>query len=59
MLRHPHYLEVPWDLGGHRGTTEPQHHLWWLIALLVLFAMFLVGVGVTEGLFQGPVSSVL
>jgi hypothetical protein len=50
MLRHPHYLELPWDLQGHRGTTEPQHHLWWLIALLVLLAMFLIGVGVTEGI---------
>jgi hypothetical protein len=51
MLRHPHYLELPWDMREQRGTTEPQHYLWWLIALLVLFAMFLVGVGITEGIF--------
>ncbi len=48
MLRHPHHLEVPWDIRGHRET---QHHLWWLIAILVLFAIFLIGVGVTEGIF--------
>ena len=50
MLRHPHYLEVPWDIQGHRMTTGPHRHLWWLIALLVLLAMFLIGVGVTSGL---------
>ena len=49
MLRHPHYLALPWDLRGHRGNAEPQHHLWWLIALLVLLAMFLIGLGLTEG----------
>ena len=50
MFRHPHYLEVPWDLRGRHGATEPQYHLWWLVALLVLFAMFLIGVGITEGI---------
>ena len=48
MLRHPHYLELPWDIHRQRTTTE-HHHLWWLIALLVLLAMFLIGVGVTQG----------
>ena len=50
MLRHPHYLEVPWDMHGHRLTTGPHRHLWWLIAVLVLLAMFLIGVGVTHGI---------
>lgn len=50
MFRHPHYLEVPWDIQEHPGTTGPHHHLWWLIALLVLSAMFLIGVGVTYGI---------
>ncbi|TKS58469.1 MAG: hypothetical protein EWM72_03008 [Nitrospira sp.] len=50
MLRHPHYLEVPWSVHGHHETTESHRHLWWLIALLVLLAMFLIGVGVTSGL---------
>ena len=34
MLIHPHYLEVPWDIHGHRVTTGPHRHLWWLPALL-------------------------
>jgi hypothetical protein len=50
MFRHPHYLEFPWDIHGRRATTEPHRHLWWLIALLVLLAMFLIGVGVTQGI---------
>ena len=51
MFRHPHYLEVPWDMQGHRATRGTHRHLWWLIALMVLLAMFLVGVGVTHGIF--------
>jgi hypothetical protein len=50
MFKHPHYLEIPWDIQEHPGTTEPHRHLWWLIALLVLLAMFLIGVGVTYGI---------
>ena len=50
MLRHPHYLEVPWGVHGYHETTESHRHLWWLIALLVLLAMFLIGVGVTSGI---------
>lgn len=49
MLRHPHYLEVPWNIHWHR-TTEPHRHLWWIIALVVLLAIFLIGVGVTSGI---------
>jgi hypothetical protein len=50
MFRHPPYLEVAWDTRGHRATSGSHRHLWWLIALLVLLAMFLIGVGVTSGL---------
>jgi hypothetical protein len=50
MFRHPHYLDGPWDMQGQRAPTEPHHHLWWLIALLVLLAMFMIGVGVTYGI---------
>ena len=50
MLRHPHNLEVPWDLHGQHETTGPHHYLGWLIALVVLLAMFLIGVGVTHGI---------
>lgn len=48
MFRHPHYLEVPWDVHWEQAT-ESHRHLWWLIALLVVLAMFLIGVGVTSG----------
>lgn len=50
MIRHLHYLDVPWDMHWHQGATRYHHRLWWLIALLVLAAMFLVGVGVTSGI---------
>jgi hypothetical protein len=50
MFRHPHYLEAPWDMHRHPVAGGPLRHLWWLIALLVLLAMFLIGVGVTSGL---------
>ncbi|MEP6957356.1 MAG: hypothetical protein ABI980_01375 [Nitrospirota bacterium] len=49
MLRHPHYLEVPWNIHSHRMTESPRH-LSWVIALVVLLAMFLIGVGVTSGI---------
>ncbi len=50
MIRHPHYLELPWGIHEHHETREPHRHLWWLIALLVMLAMFLIGVGVTYGI---------
>jgi hypothetical protein len=50
MFRHPPYLEVPWDTHEHRAVGGSHRHLWWLIAILVLFAMFLIGVGVTSGI---------
>ncbi len=49
MFRHPHYLDLPWGMHGHRATTGHHRHLWWLIALLVMLAIFLIGVGVTQG----------
>jgi hypothetical protein len=49
MFRHPHYLDLPWGMHGHRATTGPHRHLWWLIVLLVMLAIFLIGVGVTQG----------
>lgn len=52
MFRHPHYLEGPWDTRGHRATPGSHRQVWWLIALVVLLAMFLIGVGVTSGLIS-------
>jgi hypothetical protein len=48
MLRRPKYLEIPWEVHWQHDKTEPHHHLWWLMALL-LAALFLIGVGVTSG----------
>jgi hypothetical protein len=50
MFRHPHYLEIPWDVHWHGEPAGHHHHLWWLVAAIVLVAMFLIGVGVTSGL---------
>ena len=49
MIRHPHYLELPWEIHWHPAVRH-HHHLWWLIALLVLLGIFMIGVGVTTGL---------
>lgn len=49
MIRHPHYLELPWEMHWHRAATH-HRHLWWLVPLLVLLAIFMIGVGVTTGL---------
>ena len=50
MLRHPHYLDLPWDIHWHRVTAGSHRHLWWLIAVLTLLTTFLIGVGVTQGI---------
>jgi len=52
MFRHPHFLEVPWDIHWHHEAARPQRHFWWLIAALVLLAMFMIGVGVISGTAQ-------
>jgi hypothetical protein len=50
MLRHPHYLDVPWNIHWNQEATRQHRHLWWLIAILILLGMFLIGVGVTSGI---------
>ena len=50
MLKHPHYLEIPWGIEGHHANRGTHRHLWWLITLIVLLAIFLIGVGVTHGI---------
>jgi hypothetical protein len=50
MFRHPHYLEIPWDIHWEPGAGVRHHHLWWLIAGITLLAVFLIGVGVSSGL---------
>jgi hypothetical protein len=50
MIRHPRYLEIPWNVHWHQRETGPHRHLWLFMAVLILLAMFLIGVGVTSGL---------
>jgi len=49
MFRHPKYLDIPWDVHWRHDKTEPHHHVWWLMALLVA-ALILIGVGITSGM---------
>lgn len=49
MFRHPRYLEIPWQVHWDQKEAGPHHHLL-LMAILVLIAMFLIGVGVTSGI---------
>jgi hypothetical protein len=50
MFRHPKYLDIPWSIHWQHEETGRHRHLWWLMALLILAAMFLIGVGVTSGI---------
>ncbi len=50
MFRHPHYVEIPWDLHWHDTPHATHHHHWWLSAALTFLAIFLIGVGVTSGI---------
>jgi hypothetical protein len=50
MFRHPKYLDIPWNIHWQQEETGRHRHLWWLMALLILAAMFLIGVGVTSGI---------
>ncbi len=49
MFRHPKYLEIPWEFHWHHEETKPHYHVWWVIGFLIVAAIFLIGVGVTDG----------
>ncbi|MCS6289041.1 MAG: hypothetical protein H8K10_08715 [Nitrospira sp.] len=49
MFRHPRYLDIPWEIHWH--TEGGSHHHRWLMVLLIVAALFLIGVGVTSGLW--------
>lgn len=51
MFRHPQYLEFPWAAQGHETVQRNHHLLWWLIAGIMLLALFLMGVGVASEMF--------
>ena len=48
MFRHPRYLAIPWEIHWDHKEAGPNHHLLLMVILIVL-AMFLIGVGVTSG----------
>lgn len=49
MLRHPRYLEIPWEVRWDQKESGQHHHLL-LMLFLIFMAMFLIGVGVTSGI---------
>lgn len=51
MFRHPHYLDIPWEIHWHPGPHTRHRHVWWLIGVLVLIALLLIGVRAVGGEF--------
>ncbi len=49
MFRHPRYLKIPWERHWDQNEGEAHHHPL-LTLILILLAMFFIGVGVTSGL---------
>jgi hypothetical protein len=49
VFKHPRYLDIPWEMHWHPDNA-PGHH-WRLILLMIVAALFLIGVGVTSGLW--------
>jgi hypothetical protein len=47
MIRHPRYLEIPWDMHSHHEESGPHRTPWLVVAVLILLALFLIGVGLT------------
>jgi antibiotic biosynthesis monooxygenase (ABM) superfamily enzyme len=50
MFRRPKYLEIPCEVHWQQEETEPHRHSWWMMALLILAAIFVIGVGVTSSI---------
>ena len=48
MIRHPRYLEIPWQVHWDRNEGGPYHHVL-LMLILIFMALFLIGVGVING----------
>ena len=49
MIRHPHYLELPWNMHWYPAVRQHRHS-WWLILLLVVLAIVMMGTGAASGL---------
>jgi hypothetical protein len=50
MIRHPRYLEIPWDVHWHQEETGTHRHAWELILALIFLVTFLIAVAVTTGI---------
>ena len=51
MFRHPHYLDIPWNIHWHTEAHARHRHVWWLVGILVLIALLLIGVRAVGGEF--------
>jgi hypothetical protein len=51
MFRHPHYLDIPWDIHWQTEAHPRHRHAWWLVGVLVLIALLLIGVRAVGGAF--------
>mgnify|MGYP000849099610 FL=1 len=49
MFKHPRYLDIPWEMHWH--PEDASRHHWWLVLIVIVAALFLIGVGVTSGLW--------
>lgn len=49
MFKHPRYLDIPWEMHWHPENASNHH--WLLMILVIIAALFLIGVGVTSGLW--------
>jgi hypothetical protein len=49
MLRHPHYLDIPWEMHWRREPHGHHERLWWWVMAATLLAMFFAGGGVLGG----------
>ena len=47
MIRHPHYLELPWEIHWYPGARQHRPP-WWLIMLLLVLALLMIGASVTS-----------
>ncbi len=52
MIRHPQFLEVPWDFHPVRQMRRDAHHAWWIVPALLLAALCLIGVTLTGGIVE-------
>jgi hypothetical protein len=50
MRARPYDLDVNIVIHGEDAETAMRRHHWWLIIALVLLAVFMIGVGVTDGI---------